>query len=413
MAHRGMNRRQFIRTTALGAVATGLGVPSLRAGSKPAQTKEPTKILYRTLGRTGLSIPLVSFGVMNSDSPDLIRKALDMGVTHLDTAHSYLRGKSETVIGEVIKKRGGRDKVYIATKMKFERDRDKGEFSARGGPCTPGATEENLEKQLHKSLERLQTDYVDILYLHNCTSPAMVTNRLMMKAFSKVKQQGKARFIGISTHTKEPECIRAAADAKIWDVVLTAQNFLKENRDEIAQANAYAVSRGVGIIAMKTQGGVRLSQEKKVQVNHAAALKWVLGDENVCTTIPGMTTFDQLDLDFGVMANLALSEQERRDLEISAMLKGPLFCQNCGSCVETCPQDVRIPTLMRAFMYQEGYGNLWEARMAVADLPSQRGLEMCRNCSRCTALCRNGIDIHARLRSLMAMDMGMTEHSAG
>jgi len=342
--------------------------------------------------------------VMNSDSPDLIRKALDTGIKHLDTAHSYLRGKSETVIGEVLKGRGGRDRVYIATKMRFERDRDKGVFLPAGGARSPGATEENLTKQLAESLSRLQTDHVDILYLHNCTTPAMVNYEPMMKAFTKVREQGKARFIGISTHENEPDCIRAAADAGIWDVVLTAYNFMKDNREEVRQANAYAAQRGVGIVAMKTQGGVRLNAEKKVEVNHAAALKWVLNDENVCTAIPGITTFDQMDLDFGVMGNLKLSDQERRDLEISAMLKGPLYCQNCRKCIPSCPHSVRIPTLMRAFMYQEGYGNPCQAQMTVADLPADRGLEVCRDCSTCTASCPKGIDIHGRLRSLMAMN---------
>ena len=125
---------------------------------------------------------------------------------------------------------------------------------------------------------------------------------------------------------------------------------------------------------MKTQGGVRLNQENKVEVNHAAALKWVLNDENICTTIPGITTFDQMDLDFSVMGNLALSPEERRDLEISAMLPGPLFCQNCRQCIPSCPRKVHIPSLMRAFMYKEGYGNLCQAQMTVADLPPHRGL---------------------------------------
>ncbi len=203
MAHKDFNRRQFIQVTALGAVTTGLGTPLLRADTEPApQPIETPKILYRTLGRTKLSIPLVSFGVMNSDSPDLIRKGLDMGIKHLDTAHVYLRGKSEKAIGEVLEDRGGRDKVYIATKMRFEQDDDKGVFSSKGGLRHPGATEENLFEQLDKSLKRLRTDYVDILYLHNCSTPAMVTYEPMMKAFTKVKEQGKARFIGISTHSR-------------------------------------------------------------------------------------------------------------------------------------------------------------------------------------------------------------------
>ena len=407
MAPKDFNRRQFIQATALGAVtAAGLRAPILRAETNAAPATP--KIPHRTLGRTKLSLPLLSFGVMNSDSPDLIRKGLDMGITHLDTAHVYMRGNSEKAIGKVLEARGGRDKVYIATKMRFEQDGDKGTFSSRGGLRHPGATEENLLQQLDKSLGRLRTDYVDILYLHSCSTPAMVTYEPMMKAFTKVKEQGKARFIGISTHTDEQDCIRAAADAGVWDVVLTAQNFMKKNREEIKQANAYAAAKGVGIIAMKTQGGVRLNEEKKVEVNHAAALKWVLGDENICTTIPGITTFDQMDLDFSVMGNLALSPEELRDLEISAMLPGPLFCQNCRACLSTCPCNVQIPTLMRAFMYKEGYGNLYQAQMTVADLPPHRSLAVCTNCPSCTATCPNGIAIHDRLRSLMAMNMSDT-----
>jgi predicted aldo/keto reductase-like oxidoreductase len=402
MGNKGINRRQFIRTTALGAVTAGLSAPLLRAETR--QKVAAPKIVYRTLGRTQLEIPLISFGVMNSDSPDLIRKALDMGVNHLDTAHVYLQGNSERTIGEVLKGRGDRDEVYIATKMRFERDRERGVFVLTDGSRSPGATEENLTKQLDESLRRLQTDYVDILYLHNCSTAAMVTHEPMTKAFTKVKKQGKARFIGISTHQNEADCIRAAADAGIWDVALTAYNFLKENREEVKEANAYAAQKGVGIIAMKTQGGVRLNQEKKVQVNHAAALKWVLKDENVCTTIPGITTFEQMDLDFGVMADLKLSDQENRDLEISALLKGPFYCQNCRACIPSCPQRVRIPTLMRAYMYQEGYGNLYEARMTAADLPPAQGLGVCLDCPTCTAFCPKGIQIHRRLRSLLAMN---------
>ncbi len=401
MAFKGISRRQFIQTTALGAVTTGLGVPVLRAETC-TKAGQP-KIVYRTLGRTGLSIPLLSFGVMNADNPDLVKKALDMGIKHLDTAHSYQRGKSELLIGNVLKERGGRDKVYLSTKMRFERDREKGVFVTTDGARNPGATEEKLASQFEESLSRLQTDYVDILYLHSCTSPAMVTYEPMLEAFARLKREGRARFIGLSTHEREPDCIRAAADTGVWDVVLTAHNFMRKNREEIRKANAYAAQKGVGIIGMKTQGGVRLNTEKKVEVNHAAALKWVLNDENVCTVIPGITTFDQLALDFGVMGNLALTSEEQRDLEISAMLEGPLYCQNCRACIPSCPHGVRIPSLMRAYMYLEGYGNPCEAQMTVEDLPPHQGLGVCRACPTCTASCPNGIRIHHRLRSLMAV----------
>ena len=89
MGGKDMDRRSFMVKTAAGLIGAGLyspAVPTVRAS-----TVKPSEIVCRTLGRTGLQIPVVSFGVMNSDSPDLIRKALDMGVKHLDTAHAFQR----------------------------------------------------------------------------------------------------------------------------------------------------------------------------------------------------------------------------------------------------------------------------------------------------------------------------------
>jgi predicted aldo/keto reductase-like oxidoreductase len=396
-----IDRREFIQRSAIGLITAGLGVSSVR--SADAESSKSPKIVYRTLGNTKLQIPLVSFGVMNSDSPELLRKALDMGVKHLDTAHVYLRGNSEKVIGQILEERKCRDQVYIATKMAFARDRAKKVFLKEGSGRRAGATEKNLKEQLAKSLKRLRTDYIDILYLHSCQGPQMSTYEPMMRAFVKAKESGKARFIGISTHTDEPETIRAAVDTGIWDVILTSYNFMQEHKEEVKKSIQYATEKGLGVIAMKTQGGVRLNREKRIEVNHAAALKWVLNDKNVCTTIPGITTFEQMDLDFSVMKDLTLSDQDNRDLKISSMLKGPFYCQQCRSCVASCTKRVEIPTLMRAYMYAEGYGNLIQAELTVNELPEKYGLNACRDCAICSATCPRGIEIDHRLSSLIAM----------
>jgi predicted aldo/keto reductase-like oxidoreductase len=400
MAVKGINRREFILRSAVGLATAGLGLSPARAFGK--EEGKSFEIIYRTLGRTKLRIPVVSFGVMNSDSPDLIRKALDIGIKHLDTAHAYLRGNSERVIGQVLEERKCRDKVYVSTKMLFARDREKKVFLREGDGRHLGATEKNLDTQLAESLERLRTDYIDILYLHSCHGPLMPTYEPLMKAFVKAKESGKARFIGISTHANEPETIRAAVDAQIWDVVLTSYNFLQEQREDLRKAVAYASGKGLGVIAMKTQGGVKLNREKDVGVNHEAALKWALNDKNVCTTIPGITTFEQMDLDFGVMKDLSLTDEEKRDLKISSLLRGPLYCQYCRSCIPSCPQKVEIPALMRAYMYAEGYGNVVQSDMTAESLPRERGLAVCFDCEACTASCRHGINIRGRLDFLMA-----------
>jgi len=402
MEHR-MKRREFIGKTAFGLFSAGLAAPSF--GKEIVGQEKESKIIYRTLGRTNLRIPIVSFGVMNSDSPDLIKRALDRGITHLDTAHGYLRGNSERVIGEVLERNGNRDKVCVATKMRFARDNEKRVFILKGSAREPGATEENLFEQLETSLQRLRTDYVDILYLHSCYSPQMATYEPLMNALVKAKKQGKARFIGTTTHADMANVIRATVDAEVYDVVLTAYNYVQEDKEEVKKAIQYAADKGVGVVAMKTQGGRRLQESSNVEINHQAALKWVLNDENVSTTIPGITTFEQLDLNMGVMNDLALTGDEQRDLDVAASMRGTLYCQNCRSCVSTCPSGVEIPKLMRSFMYVKGYGNYVQARTTIAELPENQGLNVCRECSDCAASCRRDINIGSRIKSLIAEDL--------
>lgn len=400
MARNRINRREFIGKTTLGLVSTGVGLPFLK-GSSMSQD-QPNKIVYRTLGRTKLRIPVISFGVMNSDSSALLRNAIEMGVKHLDTAWAYLRGNSERAIGKTLEEDKNRDKVYIATKMRFARDNEKNIFISKGRANEALATAENFNKQLDTSLERLRTDYVDILYIHSCYSAEMATFEPIMKELIKAKESGKARFIGVTTHKNEPDVIRAAVDAGVYDVILTAYSIMQKHKEDMKKAIQYAASKDIGIVAMKTHGGVRLNQDSNAEINHEAALKWVLNDKNVCTTIPGMTTFEQLDFNFRVMNNLALTAGEKRELQLTSMLKGTFYCQNCRFCVSTCPDKVEIPNLMRAYMYAEGYGNLIQARMTVEELSRNHGINICQECSSCKASCQHGININSRLKSLLA-----------
>ncbi len=403
MGKKGINRRQFIGKTAAGVFSAGLGIPLLKR--KPHTPNSTDEIPTRILGRTKLEIPILSFGVMNSDSPDLIRKAIDMGITHLDTASVYLRGNSEMSIGKTLDEDKLRDKVYLATKMRFARDNDKNIFLDEGPAREPLATKENFQKQLETSLQRLRTDFVDILYLHSCYSPEMATYEPMMEALVQAKKEGKTRFIGTSTHSNEPDVIRATVDAGVYDVVLTAQSVTLDKKEEIKEAIAYAASKDIGVVAMKTHGGVRRNREADPGIDHESAFKWVLSDKNICTTIPGMTTFEQLDFNFNVMKNYSLTAREQMAVRQASRIQNPLHCQNCRSCVETCPKGVEIPSLMRAYMYAEGYNNLLQAEMTVEVLPEKKGPKTCTKCSTCTASCKYGINIYDRLQSLFAQGL--------
>jgi predicted aldo/keto reductase-like oxidoreductase len=159
---------------------------------------------------------------------------------------------------------------------------------------------------------------------------------------------------------------------------------------------------------MKTQRGGRRRRGRRGgggneggadSFNHKAALKWVLNHKGVCTAIPGMTTFEQLDLNLTVMQDLALTEQEKKDLKLSSLDRGA-FCQNCGECVPQCPLKVEVPTLMRASMYAEDYGNLSEAESTLSMLPEDYGLAACRSCSNCPVKCTHSMDVDRNVQAL-------------
>ncbi len=390
-----LNRRSFLKWGAAGlaGLCASPAAANRQETQKPEVKTEKPKIILRTLGKTGVKLPVVSMGVMNSDNPNLVRAALDRGIVLLDTAHGYQRGRNETMIGEVIKGRP-RDSYLIATKVSGTgRERRSGDFSAE-------STAEAFLEMVDTSLRRLGLDYVDILHLHDVSNKEQALFESMVEALQTAKKSGKARFIGVSTHGGQIEVLRAVAEAKIHDVVLAAYNFRQNNREEMNQAIAEATQAGIGVIAMKTQAGRFWDREKQQPINMKAALKWALNNPNVTTAIPGMTTFDQLEDDLAVMSDLTLTEQEKQDLRLETTSAG-LYCQQCGQCLNACREALPVPALMRSYMYAYGYGNLGAAYDLLLEVDAPASA--CRSCGTCGVRCLNGIDVAGRVRDIIRL----------
>ena len=353
-------------------------------GKKPSAAVKHT----RTLGRTGLVLPVVSMGVMKSDNPGLVRSALEKGLLHLDTAHGYAKGRNEEMLGKVLVDHP-RDSFVIATKVPTE----KGDSAA--------AVRTWLGR-VEISLQRLKMEYVDILYLHAVGSKAEVLAPSMLDAIQQAKEKGYARFIGVSTHKNEPDVLDAATDSGVYDVVLTAVNFKQDHYPSVKAAIARAAKAGVGVVGMKTMAGGFFDSEKTKPINCKAALKFVLQDPNVSTTIPGITTFEQLDENSSVNQDLALTEEEQ-DALVAGRLEGGLYCQGCEHCVAGCQRGVSIPDYMRAFMYAYGYRDLGMARNVVTEIEATGN--PCGDCSSCTAECVKGFPVRERIADVRRVGM--------
>ena len=216
MTKKRIGRRDFMKST-LAGFGGFFFLPSNDKGLelKVVEGKgKERKFVYRTLGKTGLKLPVINMGVMNTNNPNLVRAALDSGVVLLDSAQTYQRGQNEGMIGEVLKGRP-RDSFVLATKARLPGDQKTGLY-------TEEATEDAYLKKVDLSLRNLGLEYVDIYYHHGVSNRESALFEPILKALEKVKKEGKARYVGITTHMNEPEVIHAAVDSKVYDVVLTA-----------------------------------------------------------------------------------------------------------------------------------------------------------------------------------------------
>jgi predicted aldo/keto reductase-like oxidoreductase len=265
------------------------------------------------------------------------------------------------------------------------------------GAIGPGATTDSIISKLEISLQRLQMDYVDILYLHALAHREVVLHPEFLEALSIIKQQGKARFVGVSTHQNEPDVIQAVADSGIYDIALVAYNFSQGHRDQIKEKIAMAAGKGIGIIAMKTMAGGFLDKDRTQPVDCKAALKWVLQDENVHTTIPGITSFDHLAENFSVMENLEMTDEEKAHLEEGRLQSG-LYCDQCGQCQPVCPRHLPVNEYMRSYMYAYGYRNLQKAYEVLERQGT--GVSPCEGCETCSVSCPKGFNVAERIADI-------------
>jgi len=379
-----ISRRRFLKNGITGAGIVAIS-PSIIA-SAPALPAEQDNVIYRTLGRTGLKVPVISFGVMRSDNASLCQAAYDKGIRLFDTANGYQGGNNETMLGNFFKT-FKRDSFLLATKVKPNTDRE--------GKPTDQATPEKFIELFNTSLSRLQMDYVDILYVHDLSNPEMLEYKPVIDTIKKLKKDGKIRYMGFSTHRNEAQMINAAAEKEDWDVILTQYNYKVAYEAELTAAIKKAGSAGIGIVAMKTlAGGGWLDRERTKPMNTSAALKWVLSNPDVTTTIPGMTSFDQLELNSRILTNVALDEKEKSDL-LADMADPGLFCSGCKDCLASCPLHLPVPDLMRAYMYAYGYSSPAMAKNLLTELNINSN--PCTACSSCTVKCSRNFKVQEKI----------------
>ncbi|MCK8824871.1 aldo/keto reductase [Fuchsiella alkaliacetigena] len=276
-----MDRRNFIKLS-LGTVASGMllscqdtsALDDLEAGEMPT----------RSLGRTGHEVSLFSLGGeatieqehRQEEAVEIINRALDLGVNYIDTAPSYGNGGSESNIGQVMRER--REEVFLATKT---HDR------------SYAGTMELFEQ----SLERLQTDYLDLYQLHNIRVDRDLDRALSsngaIEAMEELKSQGLIKNIGITGH-RDPQVLLRGIEEYDFDCILMALNagdiHYRPFQEQLLEK---AVAREMGIIAMKVVAAGRIIRSEGI-TSMEQALGYSLSFP-VSTAIVGISNLRELE----------------------------------------------------------------------------------------------------------------------
>lgn len=289
-----LTRRSFLAGS---AAAAGLSL----ARPWPAFADDRPMPL-RALGKTGVQVSLAGLGTAQWGRPvsddvaaAITKRALDLGITYIDTAYSYGRGEAERKLGLALK--GARDRVFLTTKT-LPRDKK--------GALT----------ELDTSLERLRTDHVDLWQFHALAATAD-TDRLLgedgaLGAGLEAVKAGKVRFLGLTGH-KDPEVFVDALGRHAFDTLLVPLNCIDPwHRSFEKTALPAATKRGTGVIAMKVYCSGKLVSKGIATAEECLRYTYALP---IATAIVGCTTVEQVEQIAHVARNLKpLTDEERTDL---------------------------------------------------------------------------------------------------
>jgi len=371
---------------------------------------------YRILGRTGLNVSEIGLGteyLVGQPRPavvDVIRAAVDQGVNYIDLVFSfpdYLDNLSVAL-------QGRREQVILTGHLGS---------TARNGQYAKSRSPKKSEPFFLDLLARLGTDYVDVLFLHNCDTQKdydqLTKPAAQLELARRLQIEGKARFIGFSGHTVSTAL--QAIKSGVVDVLMFPINLAANavpGKKELLQS---CVSHNVGLVAMKPyaggkllnkqrtvrmaryqMGGQALELKKTTPITPVQCLAYVLSQVGVSTTVPGCASLEQL------AATLAYGQAtaEARDFSVlvadfAQYVVGE--CVYCNHCLP-CPAQIDIGRTIRLLdMAQQPLSVALQA--AYAALPAKASA--CEDCGVCTERCPFGVDVTGRMRQTVALFEGL------
>lgn len=361
---KGCSRRDFFKTS--GAVGVGALLSPLVGSAQVRQVDRllvsgDAKVPVRPFGKSGIDVSILSLGGMFDISANqiMLKQALRWGVTYWDTADCYNSG-SEAGIGKYFARHPQeRQKVFLVSK-------------------SDAREPDGISRLLDRSLERMNTTYIDLYFIHGVSSIDELNHQTRRWA-AKAKAQKKIRLFGFSTHRNMEQLLFDAAKLDYIDGIMMTYNYRNMQTQKMNAAVDACVKAGIGLTAMKTQAerswfnlgkqsklGDELADRfmKKGWTQEQARLKAVWTDQRISSLCSQMTSMRLLQANVAAAVNPeTLSSTDMRLLQQYAQETSDQYCAGCGHICETAINHrVPVSDIMRYHMYCQSYGRADWAR---------------------------------------------------
>lgn len=359
--------------------------------------------------KLGITPSLLGFGCMRFpvdengeidevESEKMLDKAINSGVTYIDTAFPYHNGESEPFVGKVLKKYN-REDLFLATKL----------------PIWEVSSKEDAKKVFMDQLSRLDVNYVDFYLLHALDKEkwAKVIKYDLLDLCEELKEEGKIRYFGFSFHDEYP-VFKDIIEYHDWDFCQLQLNYMDMNIQAGMKGYLLAEKYNIPVIVMEPiKGGALASLPEDIiakfkSYNSQAsisswALRYVASLPNVKVVLSGMSTYDQVIDNLAAFENFEYLNEDELVLiqEVKDTLKSRTQngCTGCGYCMP-CPFGVDIPTNFKywnnAYIY-EGH-ELFKTKLENMD--SEKKAKNCKQCGVCEKMCPQQISIRDDLRKV-------------
>ena len=362
---------------------------------------------YRTMGKLGIQTSAFGLGCMrfngaaSGDSVideqkaiSLIRKAIDGGVTYMDTAYVYLDKTSEIVLGKALQD-GYRDKVTIATKMPSQHVHDR----------------ESMQALLDEELKKLQTDHIDFYLMHGIDKKDWEYFKSIgaPEFFDDMKRAGKIRYKCFSFHGPYEEFEYILNDYD-WDMVQIQYNFMDVDNQAGTKGLKLAAEKGIPVVIMEGLLGGRLAKAPdNVQALYDAfpvkrspvewAFRWLCDHPEVSVVLSGCNEAEQIDENLRIFDTAEpgiMSAEERRlidDVRAAYLSRTKIGCTGCRYCM-SCPNGVNIPGTFSVWNNVSLYGidprSDWGFKRMLEEGATP---DKCVACGACEAACPQHLNI--------------------